>query len=49
MANTGTGNGLKKPANGGEMSRSEFYGGDDGGMTLFARRRVWDFALWQSC
>ena len=47
MANAGTGNGLKKPVNGGEMSRSVLYVGDDG-VTLFARRRVLDFSLWQS-
>lgn len=47
MANAGAGNGLKKPINGGKLSRSELYGGD-GGMTLFARRRGRDFSLWQS-
>lgn len=45
MAYAGTGNGLEEPIDGGEMSRSELYGGD-GGVTLFARRRVGDLALW---
>lgn len=47
MANARTRNGLEKPINGGEMSRSELPG-EDCGVTLFARRRVGDFALWQS-